>query len=93
MRPPGSENYSIGETDLQARQQVRRQVVEDREQSIQNINHTTEDMRMPILLPRPPIVRQSEWEGRTRLASNNRGRTNDGTGEEEEEPPLRLRRF
>ena len=83
-------NYNAGETDLLATQTDRRHVVEDRERNFQS---TTEDMRMPTLLPRPPITRQTEeeWEGRTRLSSNKRGRSQDG--EEEAEPPNRSRRF
>ena len=83
-------NYNAGETDLLATQTDRRHVVEDRERNFQS---TTEDMRMPTLLPRPPITRQTEeeWEGRTRLSSNKRGRSQDG--EEEAEPPYRSRRF
>ena len=88
-----SENTTNGEPDMQVRQPVRRQEVEERDQIIRNIQQPTEDMRMPTLLPRPPTTRKPEWEGRTRLATQKQGRSNDRTGEEEDEPPPRSRRF
>ena len=90
--PHNPENSNNGELDLQVRQQVERQVVEDNH-AIRNIHQQTEDLRMPILLPRPPITRQPVWEGGTRLGSQKRGRSYDGQGVEEEEPPPRSRRF
>ena len=95
------------EPDMQARQQERRQVVEERgeraesqwrenrDRSIRNINQTTESSRMSTLLPRPPILPAAVTgqEYRQRLDSNKRGRSYDRNGEEEEEPPhLRSRR-
>ena len=97
----GPENIIMREPDMQARQQERRQVVEERgeraesqwrengDRSIRNINQTTESSRMSTLLPRPPILPAAVTgqEYRQRLDSNKRGRSYDRNGEEEEEPP------
>ena len=52
----------------------------------------------PPLLPRPLIQRQDKYTdqeqaGRTRLASNKRGRSQDRDGDGEEEPQSRYWRY
>ena len=89
-RTQNSEKNSIGETDRQARQLGGQHEVED--------TPMVTRIQPPPLLPRPPIQRQEEYTdqeqaGRTRLASNKRGRSQDRDGDGEEEPQSRYWRY
>ena len=90
QRTQNSENNSIGETDRQARQHGGQHEVED--------TPMVTRIQPSPLLTRPPIQRQDEYTdqeqaGRTRLASNKRGRSQDRDGNGEEEPQSGYRRY